>query len=252
MVKKFAIAAVAALALPMASHALEIGVQGTYWMPTFTADLAIKDAATFSATDDFDTDQKVGIPGARAFFGIGDHHISVSAQKAAYKGDYEGLNPISWGGTTILATTDGGEFKYDYTMIDATYQYDLLDLENFAAGFSFGPLFNLKYIDGTAEVAKTTAPAARETQDFTAPIPMVGLGLHIGILMDILEGRAQVAGIGYGPNRVIDGLAEVSVTPFPFLDVSVGYRIMQVKIDYSDVELDLNQTGPYAGLTVSF
>jgi hypothetical protein len=251
MKKKIAIAAFAALMTPIAASALEVGVQGTYWMPKFGADLEIDGGTQFSATDDFGVDEDLGIPGVRAFFGIGDHHVSVSAQKASYEGTKTLAEDISWGDDVVVAAGQRGSVTYDYTMIDAAYQYDLIDLENVAAGFSLGPVFNLKYIDGSIEIANKTV-AAKETQDFTAPIPMVGLGLHVGILMDILEGRAQVTGIGFGGNKVLDGLAEISFTPFPFLDVSAGYRVVSVDIDYSDVVMDLSQSGPYAGVTVSF
>ncbi|TAL17338.1 hypothetical protein EPN96_05800 [bacterium] len=251
MRKKIAITAFAALLTPIAASALEVGVQGIYWMPKFSADLEIDGGTKFSATDDFGVDDDQGIPGVRAFFGIGDHHISVSGQAATYDGTKTISEDISWGDTVIVSAGQKGSFTYDYTMIDATYQYDLIDLENVAAGFSLGPVFNLKYLDGTVEIENETV-AAKETQDFTAPIPMVGLGLHVGILLDLLEARAQVAGIGYGGNRVLDGLAEISFTPFPFLDISAGYRMMSVNIDYSDVKLELSQRGPYAGVTLSF
>jgi hypothetical protein len=131
------------------------------------------------------------------------------------------------------------------------YQYDLLDLENILAGFSLGAVGRIKLFDGEVEIKSFTPPES-ESESFTAPIPMLGLNLHLGILADLLEARVLATGMGYGGGTIFDGQAEISLTPFPFLDIHGGYRIFSIDVDADDVEFDYDTSGPYAAVTLSF
>ena len=75
---------------------------------------------------------------------------------------------------------------------------------------------------------------------------------HVGVLADLLEFRAQLAGIGYGDAVLYEGLADVSLTPFPFLDIHAGYRAFVLDVDIDDVDLSFNTTGPFLGISVGF
>jgi hypothetical protein len=136
-------------------------------------------------------------------------------------------------------------------MFDLQYRYTLLDFENLAVGFSFDVIGQVKYIDGEARIS---APAAKigATGKFQAPMLMVGLGAHVGLLRDLLEVRVKATGMAYSKSYLYEGLADLSLTPFPFLGIHVGYKVIRLKIDYSDVLLNSEFSGPYVGLTVSF
>ena len=81
---------------------------------------------------------------------------------------------------------------------------------------------------------------------------MVGANFHVGILKDILQARVLVTGIGYRDNKAFDGQAEISLTPFPFLDIHGGYRFLKIDVEEDDVKFDFDNSGLYVGLTVSF
>ena len=82
---------------------------------------------------------------------------------------------------------------------------------------------------------------------------MIGVGVNIGLLANILEARAKVTGMGYSGSFFYDAMADLSVTPFPFLNIHGGYRAMSVKIDnISDIYVKMDFYGPYVGLAVSF
>ena len=74
----------------------------------------------------------------------------------------------------------------------------------------------------------------------------------MGILKDILEARVLITGIEYSDHTAFDGQAEISLTPFPFLDIHAGYRFLSIDVDEDDVKLDLEISGLYVALTVSF
>jgi hypothetical protein len=47
-------------------------------------------------------------------------------------------------------------------------------------------------------------------------------------------------------------MGDISFTPFPFVDIHGGYRIIHLDIDVDDVELNYDMSGPYAAVSVSF
>jgi len=239
------------LAGSTSAFALEGGVRGYYWFPSINGEAKVTEAGLegtkFDIKDDLDMSDEY-YPIVEAFVGIGDHHLSASYFQTKYEGDTTLTRTINFNGE-VFNVGDRVESELSYRMIDAKYRWDLIDLENFLAGGSLGPMVQLKYIDGKVRL-KTTALDVEET--FSVPIPMVGFHLHVGLLADIIEFRVQAAGMGYSGNSIIDGLADISYTPFPFLDIHAGYRGIWLKAEADDNELTLNTAGPYAALTISF
>lgn len=229
-------AAAAVLLAPLSAHALlgtEVGVRASYWAPKLTGNAGADGSATVDLQDDlnFDDGLDKGIPGVELFAQLGDHHLSLAGYRADYKGDHD------------------ASLKYD--QLEATYQWDLVDLENWAAGTSFGPVLHLKVLDGEA--------GDDEKDSFRLTLPMIGVGAHVGLLADFLEVRARGLWMGYKGNSAVDAFGEVNVTPFPFVDFAVGYRYLKLDVDADgmvwssgDLVLDSTQQGPYVSLTVKF
>ncbi|MBM4272014.1 MAG: hypothetical protein FJ139_07665 [Deltaproteobacteria bacterium] len=235
------------------AYAFEIGVRGYYWFPDLKAELKV-DKGGLTGTQ-FDVKNELGIgnesfPSVEVYGGVGKHHFSVMYTQFHYSGDRTITRSINFAGKTFTAGTRV-ESDLETKMLDIEYQYDLLNMENILAGFSLGVIGKIKYFDGEASLKSSALGAVKET--FAAPVPMVGIGAHIGLLANILEARAKIAGIGYSGSVFYDALADISVTPFPFLDIHGGYRIMKLKIDnVSDFYGDLEFAGPYVALTVGF
>ncbi|MEK7243268.1 MAG: hypothetical protein AAB112_03745, partial [Thermodesulfobacteriota bacterium] len=117
--------------------------------------------------------------------------------------------------------------------------------------FSLDAIGQIKYIDGEAKIA---APALGQEgkQSIQLPIPMVGVGAHVGLLLNILEARAKITGISYSGNYLYEALADISLTPFPLLDIHAGYKVIRVHLDRNDFFLNADFAGPYVALTVSW
>jgi outer membrane protein len=236
------------------AHAFEFGARGYYWFPDFSGDVRVDKNSIIGTTISTEDDLGIGnesYPSVEVFMGAGKHHINFMYTKADYSGEKNLSRSIDFMGKTY---TDGSFVQSDlaFKMLDLEYQYDLLDLENILAGFSLGVIGKIKYIDGEARL-RATSLGYDESETFQVPIPMIGLGMHVGILADILEARAKIAGIGYSGNKFYEGQADISVTPFPFLDIHGGYKIMKLDVDdVSDVYVDVEFKGPYVGLTLSF
>lgn len=232
-------------------QAFEFGVRGHYWFPELSGDLRVDESGIPGNRLDLESDLGLddeSYPIIEGFVGLGNHHLSLSYYKADYSGTETLTDPITFSGVTFSGLVSS---SLEYNVFDFMYQYDLLDLENILAGFSLGAVGRIKLFDGEVEI-KSSTPSESESESFTAPIPMLGLNLHLGILADLLEGRVLATGMGYGGGTIFDGQAEISLTPFPFLDIHGGYRIFFIDVDADDVEFNYDTSGPYAAVTLSF
>jgi len=236
------------------AQALELGARGYYWFPAFSATQRV-DTSSMQGTE-FDVKNALGVSNqyfwsGEIYGGIGKHHLSAMYTPMKYTSDTTLTSAINFGGTNFTANT-AVNYNLDFYMMDVKYLYDIINMENILAGFSVGPMVQVKYVSGSTELKAPTIAGQDVKQSFSAPIPMVGLGAHIGLIANILEARAQVTGMGYSGNLVIEALADISVTPFPFVDIHGGYKYIGLKIDRFDYYMDATFSGPYVALTVGF
>jgi outer membrane protein len=241
--------AVFSIVLPVS--AFELGVRGYYWFPELSGVIRADDAGIVGT--DLDLEEDLGLdnksyPVVEVFAGIGKHHLSLAFYNLDYDGDTVLTKDIYFNGE-LFQVNERIASSLEYDNYDVMYRYDLIDLENFLAGGSLGLVARLMVFDGSASITSATVTTK---QDFTAPIPMVGANFHVGILKDILQARVLVTGIGYRDNKAFDGQAEISLTPFPFLDIHGGYRFLKIDVEEDDVKFDFDNSGLYVGLTVSF
>jgi outer membrane protein len=247
----WAICLVAAFGMAMPVQAFEVGVRGSYWFPGFDGDLRVDESGIPGTKIDLESDLDIDEESyavIEAFVGLGNHHLSLSYYNADYSGTNTLSRDITFSGETFTANTLVSS-SLEYDAYDLVYQYDLLDLENILAGFSLGAVGKVKLFDGEVELESS---GLTERESFTAPIPMLGLNLHLGILADLLEGRVLLTGMGIGGGTIFDGQADISVTPFPFLDIHGGYRVFFIDVDADDVEFDYDTSGPYVGVTLGW
>jgi len=239
------------LLIPASSSAFEIGARGYYWFPSLDGNVKVDEASIIGTTIDFEKDLGIedeNYPSVEVFLGGGRHHLSLTYTNIDYSGRKRLTRNIIFNGE-IYSINELVTSLIEYKMMDLHYQYDFLNLENVLAGFSLGVVFQIKYLDGEVGL-KTTG--IDEKKDFTLPIPMIGLNLHIGMLADVLEARLRGTAIGYAGNAIYELMADISWTPLPFLDIHGGYKTFVIDIDEDDVVFDYDMSGPFVALTVSF
>lgn len=232
------------LLLPSAALALEAGARAAYWIADLSGEVRLDDGLPGTTVD---LENDLGVDDENFFLGeawlkVGSHRLSLGGFKADYSGT--GSKTVVFGGKTFTGTT---VTSLEYVGLDLAYQYDLLDVENILAGFSLGPVVQVKYLDGEVKLA---AAGLQESQSFQLPIPLVGLGLHVGLVADLLEARARGVGMAYSGNSIVELQGEISVNPVPFFEVVAGYRYFSLDVDEADLLLDYTQTGPYVGLAL--
>ena len=239
------------LLLPVSSLAFEIGARGYYWFPTLDGTVKVDETSIIGTTIDFDEDLGIedeNYPSVEVFVGGGNHHLYFIHTEIDYSGRKMLTREIIFEGKTYpvsaLVTS-----SIQYKMMDLLYQYDFLNLENVLGGFSLGGVFQVKYIDGKVGL-KTTG--IDEEEDFTIPIPMIGLNLHMGILAQILQVRLRGTAISYSESTIYELMGDISWTPFPLVDIHGGYRTFVIDIDEDDLTFDYDMSGPYVALTLSF
>ena len=231
--------------------ALGFGVSADYWIPTFKGDLRVDGNGVPGTPINLKDDLGISndnFTGVEAYFGIGNHEITLAYSQVNLSGAKNVDTTIVFNGYPYSHTYVESELKT--SMIDLEYQYKLLNFKNILAGLSFGIIAKVKYFDGEARMRSSLYDTQK---DIRVPIPMIGVGAKIGLLANILEARAKITGMGYSDSFFYDGLADISFTPFPFLNIHGGYRAMSLKIDnVSDIYAKMDFYGPYAGLAVSF
>lgn len=242
------LAFLAGLAIP--AGALEIGARAQYWFPTLKSTLKAGSLGTeFNIKDDLGIGDS-NTYSVEAFAGLGNHNLTLAYTPLDYSGSKIITKTITFNNTTYGV---GSNVNTDLRlkMFDAEYRYKLLDFENVLAGFSINLLGKIKYLDG--EVKMNSSAVGEKKQTFAVPVPMIGAGVHVGLIAKLLEARAKATGIGYSGNYFVDALADIAVTPFPFMRLSAGYRYMKIKIDnVSDTYGDMDFYGPYLGFAVAW
>ncbi len=251
--RALALTLLATVAAPVAVGAAEIGARAAVWLPTLAGEARVGAAGGGSTLDvsedlglgeDLDLEER-GAPSAEAWVWAGDHHVLAAGTRLTL----EATNLLvgeSFGGQTFTGATRS---TLEVTMVDGLYQYDLLDFENVLAGFSVGPLVQVKFLEGRAELVQG---ATRAEEPFSLAVPLVGVGAHLGILADLVEARLRAGWIGWKGDSALDVQLEASYNPLPFLEIVVGYRHLALKLDEDDRTLDLTLGGPYAGLGLKF
>lgn len=232
------------------ASAFEIGARGYYWFPTLKSDMKVDASAIkgteFNVKDDLGMGNKA-YPAIEVFGGLGRQHVSLLYTEANYSGSTTLANTITFDGKTYTGAVDS---SLKIRMLDVAYKFDVIDMSNILAGFSVSAIGKIKYIEADASLSNSIA--GQTSNNIKAPIPMIGAAAHLGILANILEARAEVTGIAYSGNYLYEALADLSLTPFPLVDIHAGYKIIALRIDQSDTYFSGQIAGPYVALTVSF
>ncbi len=230
------------------AHALkgfEVGARGYYWDSGLDATMQTNSDPQI----DLKSDLNIGDEGSNAgeiFLRWGRNHFTLAYTSISYNGS--STNSVVFDGVTFTGVIDS---QVEYDQIDGIYQYDLIKYNPVIATFNLGILLQVKYVDGFAQLEERLTSTV-EREEFSAPIPMIGLGGGIGIVNNSVVLEARVAGLEYSGNRAIDFQGHVGIIPLPFLKIFGGYKIFDLKVDEDGFRIDYTIDGPFAGVQLSF
>ncbi len=238
------------------AYAVEFGVRANYWFPAFQSTLRVDKEAVLgseiNAKDDLGV-KSDNIPFVEAYLGAGNHELTFMYAYINCAGEKNIEKDIIFDGD-VFHVAANVQSRLKANVFDLEYQYKALNFKNILAGLSLGLLLRVKYIDGEAKLFSETAGSNYDIKEnLRLPIPMLGAAAKIGILANILEARIKGAGMIYSGNYIYDVMADIAITPFPFIDIHGGYRMMSLKIDgVSDIYASMTFAGPYVGVKVGF
>ena len=172
-----------------------------------------------------------------------------------------GYLPLEFAGTgqmTVTGAYNGQTFnlndvvqtKVKLTIYDVGYTFNLLNLDDLPIRVQFGPELAVKVVDAEVDFVDAAA-GINEHDSATIPVPTLGGRARIG-LSDFIGIVARIGYMEYDGNSFMDAEAQVEFSPLPFVGVYAGYRAFSLKVDESDLAVDVDFSGPFAGALVRF
>lgn len=169
--------------------------------------------------------------------------------------------PISFSGTGTLKASgsfNGQDFiadeevksDLDIALYDVGFAYYLVNLDDLPVRFQLGPEFSVKIAD-TEAMFRTFDSNINETASALVPIPTVGVRGRIG-LADFFGISGRVGYMEVDSNYFLDAEAQLEFSPIPLVGLYAGYRYFDLKIDDSDIYVETDFSGPFAGMLVRF
>ncbi|RMF25853.1 MAG: hypothetical protein D6760_00015, partial [Deltaproteobacteria bacterium] len=167
-----------------------------------------------------------------------------------------GYLPIEYSGTgqmTVDGTFNGQPFSasdvvqsaIDLDLYDLGYAFYLLNFDDLPIRLQVGPEVAIKIVNAAVDFVDVTS-AINEHESATVGIPTVG-GRARAALADYLGAVARVGYLEYDGNQFLDAEAQIEFSPLPLVGVYAGYRLFNLKIDRSDLLVDIDFSGPFAG-----
>ncbi len=230
-------------------QAIELGGRVYWWFTSLDGEIKV-DSGSIEGTK-IDVSDDLGLededfPVIEIFVGAGKHQLCFAFYNLDFDGDNRLDKDIAFNGE-IFNLGDQIRTTFDADVYDIRYHYEFLENETLLAGLSLELVARVAIMDGEGGVVSSVTAS---NEEFTQPIPFVGINLDLGILADLIGARL-LATCGYYNGPWIDGQAEIAFHPLPFIYITGGYRILYFNIDVEDLELDsFNFAGPYVGLTV--
>ncbi|MEW5736654.1 MAG: hypothetical protein AB1921_17550 [Thermodesulfobacteriota bacterium] len=249
----YALAAAAVLIVLGVSpvQAFDIGAKAYYWYPKVTGDLKVGTTnvkgTMLDLQGDLDFNQE-GMLGGTLFLKTGKHHLAGSFCQINYESDVTLRKNVAFAGDTFTA---GSKVKAEliWSMADLEYGYDILDIQPLLAGATVTLLGRLKFFDAKSRMEL----GGKVSQSSSQPaIPMLGASAKVQVLADLVSAEVAAVGMGYSGNLIVDGTAEVSITPLPFIGVHAGWRYLKLDLNYDETDTNSTFSGPYGYLSVSF
>ncbi len=238
-----------AVALPFA----EVWGEFRYWRPTLESEIVASvpgfPGTTVDPVSDLGLDeQQNAFEGRVGLTLLGRHKFRIGYLPLSFDGDRTVTRDIIFGGTTFTATVDRVLTDLDVKILQAGYEFDFLKTP---VGY-LGVLFEIHYFDVQAHL-RTVTSAKDERVDFKLPLPAVGLAFRAYPITQILSVGAEVVGVTIGSRgHYLDGEASVTLSPWPFVEITGGYRVINLHGEEGDDSFDLLLHGPFASLTVRF
>ncbi|MCF6177957.1 MAG: hypothetical protein L3J63_01015 [Geopsychrobacter sp.] len=186
---------------------------------------------------------------AEVAFQFGRSRLSLGYLPIDFAGSGQMTISGNYNGQAFSAT-DTVTSKVKLNLYDIGYTFNLINMDDTPIRFQLGPEIAVKVIDAQIDFVDVAA-GINEHDSATLPIPTIGARTRIG-LADYLAIVGRVGYVEYNGNSFLDAEAQVEFSPLPLVGVYAGYRTFNLKIDETDVYVDVDFSGPFVGALVRF
>ncbi|RMD83782.1 MAG: hypothetical protein D6815_05705 [Candidatus Dadabacteria bacterium] len=135
-------------------------------------------------------------------------------------------------------------------LYDFAYAFYLINADDLPVRLQAGPEVAVKVADASIDFADTAA-GIEDHDSATVAIPVLGARARVA-LADYLGVVGRLGYLEYDADRFLDAEVQVEFSPLPLLGVYAGYRTFALKIDRSDLLVDVHLAGPFAGAFARF
>jgi len=226
-----------------------VHVEGRYWFSNLDSKVKVTDAGVIGTDIDvvntLGVDDKKNFWEARVDLNLGSHHLRYGYMPLSWDGQKTLTQSVNFNGKTYTANTKV-DSSLDIVYQRIGYKYNIID----TLGNQLGIIIDVKLFDVEARLKDSTG-ALDKSYSVTAPVPTVGLGAQISLPFLFSIG-AEVTGLAYSGNHLIDGEAVINFNPVPFVAISGGYRMLDVKVEDGDDKVDFKLKGPFLMVNVGF
>ena len=233
------------------AKALEVGVEGDYWLSKLTgdmrSDLGAIQGSTIELKEDIDMESENTASG-KVYFEAGKHRLDIGYTPLSFEGSHVLTKQLVFHGQTYTVGTKA-DSKLKINQLDVQYTYWLLNLKT-GARARLGLVGAVKNIDASASL-KADPLGIDETQSITLPIPMIGLRAETGI-GKLVRLTASGVGVAYSGNSIIDLTAALEVSPVPLFGIAAGFRGMYLTVDNDDTKIKASVSGAFIGIFARF
>jgi outer membrane protein len=238
--------------LAPATYADTLGVQAgaNYWDYDISGSVRYK---TKDSDNDIDVNDDLGYDNDTLtnFYVLFDHplpaipNIKISLTDIDTDANGRLSKTVVFGDKTFNVNEKvSSELKLD--QIDFTLYYRILDN---VANFDLG--LNVKYIDAKGTIRGDITGS--ESNDISAPVPMVYAGVGVDLPFTGLSVSADGSVIGYQDSTFYDYTIRANYTTPWRLGIDVGYRALKLDLDdFDDSFANVKFDGPYAGAYLKF
>lgn len=253
MLRRILLASAMALLAPSLALAQLVELEGRYWFTDIEAKARI-DSNSLSGTNvDFQEDLGIdaeNAPGVRVTFGLPfNSKIRLAYTFLHFEGDATLERTITFGGSTFAVNAQvDSELEMHYGRLGWIWQPIALP-----GILKVGPMLELKGVvfDATVETRNAT-PAIKESKELGLILPTIGAALDF-TPHRVIHLFAEVSGLPAGSlGHVVDAEAGIRIVPLPFLTLSAGYRLFDMKVEHDDDSGKAKVYGPFVGASVRF
>ncbi len=226
--------------------------EGRYWITDLDAEAKVVESGLGSKFD-FKADLGVGdedFPEGRLTWHTGKNSkIRLAYTQVDYSGAKDITKTVEFSGKSYTAGTRvNSGFDITYLRLGWIWQFI-----NLGEKVKLGPIIEGKGIMADISLeAPDLSPAISESKELIGGLPTAGLALNISPI-DKLDIFAEISGLPAGSyGYFFDAEAGIKFSPLDNLDILGGFRVIDIKVEYSDDLAKAQISGPFVGATLKF